>query len=118
MSLTLAPEAPPLRQEPDGTIRVGPSRITLDILVEEYRAGLTGADLVERFPTLAPADIYGAVAYALRHPAEVDEYLARRDARAAVLKAMILANQRPFPTREEFLARKADRDAPRGVAGS
>ncbi len=117
MPLTLAPEAPPLRQEPDGTVRVGPSRVTLDFLVEAYRAGETADDLAARLPTLAPADVYGAIAYALRHPAEVDEYLARRDARAAEVEAIIRADQRPFPTREELLARRAARDAT-GAAGS
>lgn len=39
MTLTLQADPMPLRIDEDGTIRVGSSRLTLDILIEEYEAG-------------------------------------------------------------------------------
>ncbi len=113
MSLTLAPEAPPLVQSADGTVRVSGTRVTLDIFLTAHRLGATAADLADEFHTLTLADIHGVLAYVHRHPAEVEAYLARREAEAEALKALILANQRPFPSRDELLARKAAVDAAR-----
>lgn len=105
MSLTLAPEAPPLRLETDGTIRVGRSRLTLEQLVDAYGRGDSLPELADQYDALTPADIHGAIGYWLRHPAEVDEYMSRQDARTAELRRRIEARQGPQPSREELLAR-------------
>ena len=105
MPLALAPEAPPLEQLPDGTVRVAGTRVTLDIFMDAYRLGASAAELAEQFDTLTPADVHGTLAYVLRHPAEVEAYLVRREAEAEAIKAVILARQGPQPSREELLAR-------------
>ncbi len=105
MSLTLAPEAPPLVQMPDGTVRVGQSRLSLEQLVDAFRRGDPLPELVEQYHALTLADIHGAVGYWLRHPAEVDEYVARQDAKAAELRRRIEARLGPQPSRDELLAR-------------
>ena len=105
MSLTLAPEAPPLVQLPDGTVRVAGTRVTLDIFMTAYRLGASAAELADQFDTLTPADVYGTLAYVLRHPAEVEEYLTRREAEAAEIRRLIEARQGPQPSRAELLAR-------------
>jgi uncharacterized protein (DUF433 family) len=79
MSVTIQPEAPPLRTDSDGTIRVGDSRITLDRVVEEYRRGGTPESISRSFDTVTVADVYGAIAYYLRHRDELDAYFAERE---------------------------------------
>ena len=58
--LPLHPDRPPLRVDEGGTVRVGKSRITLDLLVREYDSGMTPEDLVRAYDTLELPDVYAA----------------------------------------------------------
>jgi len=44
--------------------------------------GATPETIVQRYSTLALPDVYAVLAYYLRHPNEVEEYLARREQKA------------------------------------
>lgn len=85
--------APPLRVVEGGAVRVGQSRITLDLIVEEYESGMTPEDMVRAYDTLVLADVYAAIAYYLRHRDAVRQYMQRREAEAAALRAEIEASQ-------------------------
>jgi uncharacterized protein (DUF433 family) len=65
----------PMRVDETGTIRVGNTRITLDVLLGYLLGGLKPEQAVaeEWYPTLSLADIYGVLAYYHRHQAELDE---------------------------------------------
>lgn len=52
-TLLLTPDAPPLREEPAGTIRIGGLRITLDVSIAQYRLGTSVAELIEDFDSLS-----------------------------------------------------------------
>jgi uncharacterized protein (DUF433 family) len=101
--------APPLRIVEGGAVRIGKSRITLALIVEEYESGMTPEDMVRAYDTLDLGDVYAAIAYYLRHRDAVREYMKRRDELAAALRAEIEARQ-PRITREELLARRAARE--------
>lgn len=106
----------PLRVEEGGVIRIGRSRITLDLIVEQYENGMTPEDMVRAYDTLVLADVHAAIADYLRHRDEVRAYVERREDEAAALRAKIEA-ERPRITREELLARrgvKEKTDAPTG----
>ena len=85
MSLTIHPDAPPLRIDETGTVRVGKTRVVLEAVVQAFRDGATPEQVVQDYDTLELADVYGVVAYYLRHREEVDAYLADRDREAAEL---------------------------------
>jgi uncharacterized protein (DUF433 family) len=102
-------ELPPLRVDNTGTVRVGDSRVTLDVLVSAYEGGMEPEAIVRAYDTLNLADVHGAIAYYLRHREEVQAYLRRREEEAARLRKLIEANQPPRPTREELLARRSQR---------
>ncbi|MGH7138742.1 MAG: DUF433 domain-containing protein [Pirellulales bacterium] len=106
--LPLDSVAPPIRIVEGGAVRVGKSRITLDLVVEEYESGMTPEDMVRAYDTLNLAEVYGAVAYYLSHRDAVREYMKRREEEAAALRAEIEARQ-PRISREELLARRAAR---------
>ena len=79
MSLTLTPQAPPLRVDQRDTIRVGNTRVTLEVLIHAFRDGATPEQIVQDFDSLTLADVYAVIAYYLQHRSEVDAYVAHRD---------------------------------------
>ncbi len=112
----LHPEPPPLRVDEGGAVRVGNSRISLDLVVEQYENGMTPEDMVRAYDTLALADVYAVVAYYLRHREGVRAYLKRRAEEAEALRAKIEA-QRPSVSRKELLARRSAREKANAPAG-
>jgi uncharacterized protein (DUF433 family) len=78
--MTIHPDPVPLRVDETGTIRVGNTRITLDVLLGYLLGGTRPEQVVsaEWYPALSLADVHGVLAYYYRHQAELDEYLRRR----------------------------------------
>jgi uncharacterized protein (DUF433 family) len=114
--LSLHAERPPLRVEEGNVIRVGNTRISLDLVVEQYENGMTPEDMVRAYDSLPLADVYAVIGYYLRHRDEVRAYLKRREEEATVLQAKIEA-EHPRVTREELLARRTAREKDHAPAG-
>ena len=115
-TLPLRVDAPPLRRDEGGAIRVGRSRISLDLVVEQYENGMTPEDMVRAYDTLVLTDVYAVIAYYLRHRDEVRAYLKGRQEEADALEAQIEA-EGPRVSRKELQARGRVRekaDAPTG----
>src|SRR5437879_5749709 len=107
--LPLTADRPPLRADEGGAVRVGDSRISLDLIVEQYENGMAPEDMVRAYDTLVLADVHAVIAYYLRHREEVRAYLKRRAEEAEALRVKIEA-ERPRVSREELLARRSPRD--------
>jgi uncharacterized protein (DUF433 family) len=95
----------PLRVDDGGGVRIGNSRVSLDLLVENYESGMTPEDMVRAYDMLLLADVHAAIAYYLRHREEVQTYLKRREAEAQALRTKI-ETEHPRVAREELLARR------------
>ena len=106
----------PLRVDEGGAVRVGKSRISLDLVVEQYENGMTPEDMVRAYDTLGLADVHAVIAYYLRHRDEVRAYLKRRREEAEGLRAKIEA-ERPRVSREELLARRSAREKANAPTG-
>src|SRR5437660_6559094 len=104
-ALPLHPDRPPLRVDEGGVVRIGKSRIGLDLIVEQYENGMTPEDMVRAYDTLVLADVHAVIAYYLRHRDQVRAYLKGREEEARALQAKIEA-ERPHVSREELLARR------------
>jgi uncharacterized protein (DUF433 family) len=104
--LSLAADPIPLRVDEAGAIRVASSRVTLDLVVEQYENGMSPEDMVRAYDTLALADVHAVIAYYPRHRDDVRAYLKQRHEQAEALRAKIEA-ERPRVTREALLARRA-----------
>jgi uncharacterized protein (DUF433 family) len=115
-ALPLHADKPPLRVDDGGAVRVGKSRISLDLVVEQYENGMTPEDMVRAYDTLVLADVHAVIAYYLRHRDEVRAYLKRRADEAEALRAMIEA-ERPRASREELLARRSEREKANAPTG-
>jgi uncharacterized protein (DUF433 family) len=115
-TFTIHADGPPLRLDEGGVVRVGKSRISLDLIVEQYENGMTSEEMVRAYDTLELADAYAAIAYYLRHRDEVRAYLKRRGDEAESMRAKIAA-ERPRITREELMARSGVRETDHAPAG-
>lgn len=70
----------PLTRWDDGTIHVCGSRVTLDVIIHQFKLGDTAEQIQDCFPSLTLHDIYGAIFYYLSQPDEVEEYLQQQKA--------------------------------------
>jgi uncharacterized protein (DUF433 family) len=99
-------EAVPLRTDQDGAIRVGGTRVLLEVVIGAYERGDSPEGIVRAFPTLKLADVYAAIAYYLIHKDEVDAYIRQveRDGEEIRRKIEALPTYKPL-TRETLRAR-------------
>lgn len=65
----------PLTTTKDGVIRVTGTRIGLDIIVEEYNAGMSPEEIAYNYPSLTLANTYAVITYYLQNKSDVDEYI-------------------------------------------
>ena len=88
---TIEPIPVPLRQDATGALRVGESRVLLEMVIHAFQAGATPEAIVQSYDTLALPDVYAVLAFYLIHQEDVHAYLARRDAEADALRREIEA---------------------------
>ncbi len=105
MALLAKTEPVPLRENAEGVIRVGGTRVTLDTVLSAYQKGSTPEQIAQDYSALQPADIYAAIAYYLRHRDDVDEYLQRRRQVAAEVRKEIEERFPPTGIRERLESR-------------
>ena len=103
----------PLREEPPGILRVGKSRVLLELVLRAFKAGATPEAIVQSYDTLSLADVYAVVTRYLRDPGPFEEYLLIRDEAATEVRRKIEEIQGPQGNlRATLLARaKAKEDA-------
>ena len=111
------PDAVPLRLDEGGAVRVGKSRVTLDVLVEQYENGMSAEDLCRAYDSLELADVHAVIAYYLRHREDVQAYLKRRKDEAESLRSQVQAG-RPGVSRQQLLARRPASENDDATAGS
>ncbi len=87
MTIPLPPIPVPLHDDETGGLRVGDSRVSLDSVLAVRDQGGTAEDIVQAFDTLSLADVHAVLAWALLHPEEITEYLARREKEAVAIRA-------------------------------
>jgi uncharacterized protein (DUF433 family) len=91
VTVALHADPVPLRIDDQGAIRVGQSRVTLDVLLQYWRLGMKPEEIARGLDTLSLADVHGALAYYFRHQTEMDDYLRRREEEAEKLRQEIEA---------------------------
>jgi len=66
---------------------VGGTRIRVGIIVGCYRQGMSVEEIVQQYPSLKPADVHDALAYAYDHLDEIESHVAADD--EAVVKGQV-----------------------------
>ena len=96
----------PLYEDPPGVLRVGKSRVLLELVIRAFQRGQTPESIVQSYDTLSLPDTYAVVSYYLVNPAPVDEYLQRCDREAAAVSQKLeAAGMTGRVGKDELLAR-------------
>jgi uncharacterized protein (DUF433 family) len=97
-----------LTEDSHGVLRIAGSRIPLERVVYEWKAGASPEAIVESFPVLGLADVYATITHYLRNREQVEQYLKKAGADAERVQAEI---ERQFPPEDlrERLLTKIDR---------
>jgi uncharacterized protein (DUF433 family) len=106
MMLTPAIDVIPLIADAHGVLRVGQTRVTLETVLAAFSEGATAEEIVQQCPSLALADVYSVLGYALRHTAEIDVYLQQRHAQREAVRQQNEARFDPQGVRAPLLARR------------
>jgi uncharacterized protein (DUF433 family) len=69
----------------DNVYRVAGTRVALDSIIRRFWEGDAPEAIVQSFPVLTLEQVYGAIAYNLRHQACIDTYLQQAEAEEAVV---------------------------------
>ena len=93
MNVMIQPDVPPLSQDSSGALRVGRSRVLLELVIRAFQDGSTPEAIVQRYPTTTLADIYAVIAYFLRHRGDLEEYLKEREQRAEEIRQRVESHQ-------------------------
>ena len=107
MAQAFEAKAPPLTENPDGVILVVGTRVPLETVVTAFDAGATPEEITQQYPSLDLADVYAVIAHVLANRASVDEYVAKRRAAGATLRAEIEQGASLQALRARLLARRS-----------
>ena len=95
MIVTPAAVDVPLRTDEYGKIRVGNTRVLLELVIHAFQQGETAEGIIDIYPTLKLGDVYAVLAYYFAHRAEVDAYVRQADQAADRIQREIEANYTP-----------------------
>ena len=112
MPLALQNESPPLRTETDGVVRIGRTRVTLESVVALFDQGAGAEEIALRFDALSLAEIYGVLAYYLKHPSEVRQYVETQQAASARARDAFVDRAATSRLRARAVKLGGHRDAP------
>jgi uncharacterized protein (DUF433 family) len=96
----------PLHEDPPGVLRVGKSRVLLELVIRAFQRGQTPESIVQSYDTLRLPDVYAVVSYYLANPGPFDEYLRQCDQEAEMVRRKLeAAGMTGHVSKEELLAR-------------
>jgi len=95
--------------EMHGVLRVGGTRLTLDLLVHAYQDGLTAEEIHIQYPSVSLSDIYSTILLYINCKTDVDAYLASRECERREAEVEIRKRYGKPNLRERLLGRKGER---------
>ncbi len=93
MTLVLKSEKPPLHEDKTGAIRVGKSRVLLEMVIHAFQDGASPETIVDNYSTLTLSDVYSTIAYYLKNKDLIEAYLNQREELAESVKQRIQSVQ-------------------------
>ena len=108
MSAVISTSEIKLTETEDGVLRVGDSRVSLDMVNIAFAQGATPEQIVEDYDTLELVEVYAVISYFLQNREEVESYLSERKVHREQLRRQIELQSNPQGIRERLLARRRD----------
>ncbi len=101
----------PIAADEDGVLRVGGTRVTLDVIVSAFEHGATPEEIAQDFSSLQLADVYAVLSYYLQHSERIAGYLSERRDEAEMLRRHIESRSEVAGLRQR-LRSECDRATP------
>lgn len=94
----------PIRIDENGRMRVGKTRVLLNLVVYSFWQGASPETIIDQYSTLSLEDVYLAIGYYLRHRDEIDAHIQREDEEAKQLQQEIESQYTPkmLAAREKY----------------
>lgn len=107
MSITIQTDPLLLREDSSGSLRIGNTRVLVELVLRAFQDGATPEAIVQRYPSLALVDVYAVITHYLQHREEMDRYLSEREQCAGEVRDRIEQGQGDLAElRSKLLARK------------
>jgi uncharacterized protein (DUF433 family) len=104
-ALAIEPEPVPLVKDQAGRFMVPGTRISLDVLVADFKRGKSPESIHEAYETVPLADVYAILSFYLRHRTDVESYLRDQEQEGAKLQQQMESFYPPDGLRARLLAR-------------
>jgi uncharacterized protein (DUF433 family) len=85
--------AVPLRTNPRGAIRIGATRVLLEMVIHAFQQSETPEGIVQAFPSLKLDEVYAVITYYLQNRAELDAYVQQVEAEGQRIREKIETSQ-------------------------
>lgn len=105
IALIVNKQTVPLREDADGRMRVGETRVPLETVVGSFKDGAVPEEIVLAYPTLTLTEVYQVVAFYLANQREVETYLEERERLAEQVQRKVESRFSKAGLRERLLAR-------------
>lgn len=96
----------PITSDDNGVLRIGGTRVTLDIVVAAFEQGCTPEEIAQDYPTLHFADVYAALTYYLQHRERILAYLDERRDEAEEVRTLVENRREMSGLRERLRVRR------------
>jgi uncharacterized protein (DUF433 family) len=88
------------------TYRISGTRITLDVIINQFKLGATAEQIHDSFPAASLQAIYGAIYYYVAHTEAMNAYLREQQKAAADTRQWVESQPGNRGLREQLLARR------------
>ena len=103
---TLTAMPVPIREDAQGVLRVGESRVLLELVLRAFQRGESPEEIADAFPTVSLAEVYAVLAHYLANRQHYATYLAERDDTATSMRTQTERTQgSQVGLRDRLLAR-------------
>jgi uncharacterized protein (DUF433 family) len=89
MSVTIQTDPLLLCEDSSGSLRIGQTRVLVELVLWAFQDGATPETIIQRYPTLGLVDVYTVIAYYLQHRDDLGQYLTKQEHRAKEVRERI-----------------------------
>jgi uncharacterized protein (DUF433 family) len=108
MGLSIDKLSVPLHVDPQGVVRVGGTRVTLETVVGAFQRGATAEEIVQNYSSLRLEDVYATITFYLQNRPAADVYLTEQRQKGDEIQRQLEARSDAAEFRQRLLARRKE----------